>query len=214
MFLQATIVPPRIVLEAIADVVQSADVPLPEPVAPPEPRRSRFSGRSAAVAEPPVEVSGFELIPVYRMNLPIAGFGNVTSGDAINLAAALKEGADRWATPTVRFAGAKVQEFPDRRYVVLMLDGEVDELMAVAREVTQCVQRRGFRFDRRKFLPLMTVAMIGQTTTPGQVTDFLKALDGFQGEPWTVGHFSVMKRSFDTTTMEAMEYQRILLGHH
>jgi hypothetical protein len=41
---------------------------------------------------------------------------------------------------------------------------------------------------------------------------FLNDLEGFQGEPWTVEHISLMKRSFDTGSKDSTEYQRIPLG--
>ena len=218
MFLQATIVPPSAVLEAIAEAVQAAEPPVDTPPPPEPPRRGalgRLSGRAVQVAEPPVElVSEFELIPAFRLHLPIAVFGNVTMGDAIKIAAAMKGEAAQWATPTVRFAGTAVQEFPAHRSVVMTMDGDVDELLSVARAVTQCAQRRGLRFDRRKFLPMLEVATIGESATSARVMRFLNALEGFQGEPWTVDHFSLAKRSFDSASIDEAEFQRILLGPH
>lgn len=217
MFLQAALRPPKSVLDAIHQAVRAAQPPpMGAPPPPPPPRRGalgRLAGRGVQVAEPPVElVPGFRLVPADRLDLLIAGFGNVTMGDAIKVAASLKEEAVYWATPTVHFAGANVQEFSTHRSIVVMLDGEVAELLKVAKAVTQCVQRRGLRFDRRKFLPLIEVATIGATATSSEVMAFLNALEGFQGEPWTVDHVSLMKRSFDTTSMDYLEYQTIWLG--
>ena len=217
MFLQAAFVPPFSTLEAIGHALQAAEPPAAAPESPP-PRRGalgRLSGRAVHVAERPAEVvSVFALFPAGRLGLPIAGFGNVTMGDAIKVAGALQEQAEGWPRPTVHFAGAAVQEFHDRRYVALTMAGEVDELQSVARSVTQCVQRKGFRFDRRKFQPLLAVVTIGENATAAQVMGFLNALEGLRSEPWTVDHVSVQKRSFDATSMESMEYQRIPLGRH
>lgn len=167
------------------------------------------------MVESPAEfVPAFDLIPVGRLGLPIAGFGNVTMGDAIRVTETLKEEATQWAIPTVSFSGVTVHEFPDRRSVALTLEGDVDELQAVARSITQCVQRRGFRFDRRKFHPLLEVATIGDSATSSQVVSFLNNLEGFQGEPWIVDHLSLLKRSFDSGSMDSMEYLRIPFGRH
>lgn len=94
----------------------------------------RLSGRAVRVAEPAVEpASGFELIPADQLNLPLAAFGNLTAGDAAKVAAALRAEAQQWVTPTVCFAGAAVQEFPAHRSLALPLEGEVAELMSLAR---------------------------------------------------------------------------------
>jgi len=218
MFLHAALTPPPLLVEAISLAVLSAEPPATAPPQPPHPRRGAFerlAGRHVQVAESRVEpVAAFELIPAGRLTFPIAGFGNVAMGDAIRVAESLKEEAEQWTTPTVRFAGATVHEFTDRRSVVLTLEGEVAELQDVARAVTQCVQRRGFRFDRRKFQPVLEVAVISETATAGQVLSFLNGLEGFRGDAWTIDHVSLLKRSFDTATMESMEYLRIPLGRH
>lgn len=174
----------------------------------------RLTGRGVQLAEPPEVVSPFDLLPEGKLKLPIAGFGNVTSGDAIKIAAALTAEAVRWGTPTVHFAGATVQEFPTHRSVVLPMEGEAAELLTIARAVTQCVQRRGLRFDRRKFLPLIAVATIGEAATSAQVMTFLHALEGFQGVPWTVDHVSLMRRSFGDEATDSVEYAQVLLGGH
>jgi 2'-5' RNA ligase len=218
MFLHAALIPPPQLLEAISLAVQSAEPPAVAPPQPPRPRRGtlqRLAGRPVQVAESPADpVPAFSLIPAGRLNLPIAGFGNVAMGDAIRVAESLQEDAEQWATPTVHFEGATVHESGARRSVALTLHGEVGELQSVARAVTQCVQRRGFRFDRRKFQPLLEVATIGEKATPSQVMSFLNALEGFHGEPWTIDHVSLLKRSFDTASMDSMEYLRIPLGRH
>jgi 2'-5' RNA ligase len=216
MFLHAAFTPPHVVLEAISQAVQSAVAPLPKPDPPPEPRRSpfgRLGGHSVQTVEPRVATAPARgVIAEGHLNVPIAGFGNVTMRDAMLVVGALKEEGVRWATPTVHFAGATVQEIGSHSCVVMKLDGEVAELQTVARAVTQSVQRLGLRFDRRKFLPLIPVATIGATATSSEVMAFLNALEGFQGEPWTVDHVSLMKRSFDTTSMDYQEYQTIWLG--
>ena len=94
------------------------------------------------------------------MSLPIAGFGNVTAGDAVNLADTLKDAAAEWACPTVQLAGGGALEFPDDRSVWAKLDGDVEALVAVARGVVQSVASRGFFVDRRTFRPWLAVATI------------------------------------------------------
>jgi 2'-5' RNA ligase len=187
MFLQAVIIPPRSVLDAVADAV------------------------AAPVAG---AVSGIVPSTTGHLNIPIATLGNVTVGDAIRVAAALKEAAASWPNPTVSFAGATVHEFPRSRAVVLNMEGEVDELQSIARSATHSLQRRGFRFDRRKFLPVLSVATISDTATGVEVASYLNALEKFRGEAWTVEKVSLAKRSYDRNSAETSEYQPIPVGAH
>lgn len=218
MFLCAALTPPPLVLEAISLAVQSAEPHTIAPRSTSHPRRGAFdrlAGRHLQVVDGPVALeSAFELIPVGRLSIPVAGFGNVAMRDAIRVAEYLKEEAEQWATPTVRFRGATVHEFPDRRSVAMTLDGEVAELQLVARAVTQCVQLRGFRSDQRTFQPLLELATIRESASSSQVVSFLNGLEGFHGDPWTIEHISLVKRSFGTESMDAMEYLRIPIGRH
>lgn len=184
MFLQAVIIPPRGVLESVSDAVAHA---VPEPL------------------------PGLQPATAGHLTLPIAALGNVTMGDAIRVAAALRDAAAEWSGPTVSFAGATVHEFPKHRAVAMTMEGEVDELLAIARSATHCLQRRGFRFDRRKFLPLLSVARILDTATCAQVTAYLDALRGFTSQAWTVDHVALAKRTFDIDA-DFAEYQPIPLG--
>jgi 2'-5' RNA ligase len=189
MFLQAVIIPPRGVLESVMDAVSDA-VPTP------------FPGHQAA---------GLQPATAGHLTLPIAALGSVSMGDAIRVGAALKDAATHWLCPTVSFAGATVHEFPQHRAVAMTMDGEVDELLAIARAATHCLQRRGFHFDRRKFLPLLSVARIMDTATAAQVMVYLDALHGFTSQAWTVDHVSLARRSFDVNA-DFAEYQPIPLG--
>lgn len=216
MFLHAALTPPPQLRELIRLAVLAARSPASVPLRPPHPRRGaleRLAGRRLQVAEPAVRPApALELVPAGRLSIPVASFGNVAMGDAIRVAESLKEEAEHWATPTVHLAGATVHEFPDRRSVVLTLEGEVAELQEVARAVTQCVQRRGFGLDRRVFQPHLEVATIGPTATSGQVMAFLNALERVHADPWTIDHVSLLKRSFDAASIDSMEYLRIPLG--
>jgi 2'-5' RNA ligase len=187
VFLQAVINPPRSVLDAVAEAVADAV---------------------------PASAPGIVPSAAGHLNLPIAALGSVTMGDAIRVTAALKDAASLWPAPTVCFAGATVHEFPKSRAIVLSMEGAVDELLWIARETTHCLQRRGFHFDRRKFVPLLSVATIRDSATGAEVMACLDALAGFRGEAWTVDHVSLVKRTWDTTSPETSEFQPILLGAH
>ena len=159
MLLHAVIVPPPDVLAAVSHVVLSIESVAAPPPPPPPP--SRFLRRRVVAPAVPAPITAdreLDLIPPVAMNLPIAGFGNVTAGDAEKLADTMKDAAAEWACPTVWLGGGGALEFPGDRSVWAKLDGDVEALLAVARGVVQSVASRGFFVDRRKFRPWLAVA--------------------------------------------------------
>jgi 2'-5' RNA ligase len=213
MLLHAVIVPPLIVLEALADVIASVDRPTADAAAPARKGfLARRGSRGAPAADSPnADVHELDLVPIQRMNLPVTGFGNVTSGDARKLTEALNEAAATWTRPTVLFAGGGALEFPDDRSIWAKLDGDIGPLMTVASGVTQSVERLGFFVDRRKFRPSLSVATItGQTTAP-YLERVVAAFDAFRGEAWTVEYVSLVTRSFDEGSPAPKEIARIPL---
>ena len=127
------------------------------------------------------------------MSLPIAGFGNVTSADAIRLADALQTAAAGTPGVTVRIAGGTALEFTDDRNVWARLAGDVDGLRSMAREVTQVVEQHGFFVDRRRFRPMMCVGSVTAATTGPFLETVVAALDEFSGESWVVDQVWLLK---------------------
>jgi len=195
MRLFAAIVPPSDVLRELSAVVGS--VRLEEPV---EQGGRRFlrrnrRGAHAAGRVPVASAASKELArpELDRMYLPITSFGNVTLGDSVKLADALREQAATWSRPEVYFAGAKALEFTGDESVWAVLEGDVDQLRAIGRNVPQVVQRLGFFVDRRVFRPWLSVGTITEHTTAPYLERVVEALDGFHGRSWTVEAVSLMR---------------------
>ena len=216
MLLYAVIVPPRDVLVAIARVVRSVERPsAPEPPTPRRGFRARLGGRGGPAVEPVNAIPDeLELISAEQMNLPITGFGNVTTGDARRLEEAISAEAATWTPPTMWFTGGTAVENPNDRSVWAGLEGDVAALMSVARGVTQSVEPLGFFVDRRKFRPSMAVATVTEHTTTPYLQSILDALDAFRSEPWTVEHVLLTRRSFDQGVPKPEEVARIPLAVH
>jgi hypothetical protein len=153
-----------------------------------------------------------DFVPVTKMSLPIAGFGNVTREDTAKLTDCLRDAAAAWPCPTVHLAGGGALEFADDRSVWARLDGDVEGLLAVARGVVESVASRGFFVDRRTFRPWLAVATITDTTTACHLESVVAALDAFRGAPWTVEWVSITKPSFDLGPGGSMEAHRIPLA--
>jgi RNA 2',3'-cyclic 3'-phosphodiesterase len=210
MLLYAVIVPPREVLVAVARVVRSVERPsAPGPSAPRRGLRARLGGRGAPAVEPAAAAHELELISAEQMNLPITGFGNVTTGDARRLTEVISTAATGWAPPTMCFTGGTALEKPGDRSVWVGLEGDVAALMTIAKGVTQSVEPLGFFVDRRKFRPSMAVGTVTEHTTTEYLQSVLDALDAFRGEPWTVEHVLLTRKSFDAGAAMPEEVARI-----
>jgi RNA 2',3'-cyclic 3'-phosphodiesterase len=197
MRLFAAIVPPRAVLDEVIEVVRSVH----EPATPVTPRRgilSRLgSGGGTHVARPQAptrDTDELDIPPLPQLYLPITHFGNVTLGDSVQLADALRAHVAGWRRPEVHFSGGAALEWPGDESVWAKLDGDLDALTSIGRGVPLVVQRLGFFVDRRKFRPWLSVGTITPETTAPYLESVVAALDGFQGESWTVEGVSLMKR--------------------
>jgi len=212
VLLHTVIYPPRHVLDAVAEVVRSAGAaPVGE-----LPTTRSFLRRGGRQSSGPAVVSTLpeqlRLIAPEDMTLPIAGFGNVTSADAIRLSKALQTAAHNTPGATVRLAGGTALEFPEDRNVWARLEGDVDGLRSMSRDVTKVVEQLGFFVDRRRFRPWLCVASVTATTTPAVLENVVAALDAFSGEPWTVDHVWLMKAFFGSQAAEFEELGRFPLA--
>ena len=206
MRLFAAILPPRDVLEEVMRVVRSVDGPEPTPEEP-KSRWRPFGGRgggATAVAQGSAK-SELTRPEVDTMYIPIYGFGNVTLGDSVKLAKALRLEVGSWRRPEVAFAGGAALEFKGDESVWAKLDGDIDDLRTVGRGVPHVVQRLGFFVDRRQFRPWLSVGTITDDSTAPYLESVVAALDGFRGRTWTVEAVSLMRRPADTTDPEAFE---------
>ena len=213
MRLFAAIVPPRPVLEELAEVARPDRAP-----ADPRPARRgllrRLSARSSAPVAGAASVDDPELDrpTLDQMYLPITSFGNVTTGDAVKLANALRAEAETWQRPEVRFAGGAALEFPGDESVWAKLDGDIDALMTIGRGVPLLVQRLGFFVDRRQFRPWLSVGTITDHTTAPYLQEIVDALDAFEGRTWTVESVVLMKRLLESGSEDFEEVERMPLG--
>ena len=191
MLLHTVIFPPSHVVAAVAEVMRgAAAVPTEE-----SPSRKGFLRRSSrvAVATAPTTSDELQLVAAEAMSLPIAGFGNVTSADAVRLTEAVRVAAADSAGATIRIAGGTALEFDQDRNVWARLEGDLDALKTMTRDVTQVVEQLGFFVDRRRFRPLLHVATVTPTTTAPFLESVVAALDAYSGEPWVVDQVWLMK---------------------
>jgi 2'-5' RNA ligase len=166
-------------------------------------RRPPVSTRPEVQHEPTThELDAPEIDEMY---IPIAGFGNVTLGDSVKLADALRPQVATWARPELVFTGGGALEFQGDLSVWVKMDGDLDGLNAIGRGVPLVVQRMGFFVDRRQFRPWLSVGTITDTTSAPYLERLVAALDAFRSEPFTVDAVSLMKWLPDVDGKRAFE---------
>ena len=213
MLVHGAIIPPRSVLEAVAEVIRS----VPEPTGSEEtPQAKGFFGRAGrhrggAAAPTVTGPTMLEHVPPELMRLPITGFGNLTSRDVERLVASVREAAAGWVVPRVRFSGGAALDFPGDWSVWAKVDGDVEGLMTLTRAVPQSVERLGFFLDRRQFRPMLSVATVTTATTGPFLEAVVAALDAFRGEEWTP-EISLTTEIFLNGRPETSEFERIAIG--
>lgn len=209
MRLFAAIVPPRAVLDEVRTLVEGVRPPSTE--RPKRGLRARLGGRGA---EPAVVAAGELGVPdVASMYLPLTSFGNVTLGDSVSLARALREEALTWERPTVHLEGGTALEFPGDDSVWAKLAGDLDALNVIGRGVPQVVQRLGFFVDRRAFRAWLPVGAVTDATSAPHLQRVVDALDGFRGQSWTIESISLMKRLPEQGKDSFEEMEQIPLAH-
>jgi 2'-5' RNA ligase len=215
MLVHGAIIPPRSVLDAVADVVRSVPEPAQvEAVAPQKGLLGRLGrrrdgaesvdGAGGAVTTAPM----LERVPPDRMVLPITGFGNLTTNDARRLVETLREAAAGWSVPRLRLAGGAALDYPGDWSVWARLEGDLEAVAAIAQGVTQTVERLGYFVDRRQFRPMLSVATVTPATTGPFVQSVVDALEAFRGEEWTA-EVSLTKETFVEGGSRMVEFERI-----
>lgn len=194
MRLFAAIVPPRAVLEEVRAVVEGVGSFAPVAHRSKPGLLARLRGSAGAHLPPlPGVTDELRLPAVETMYIPITGFGNVAERDGVALIKALRSEALTWARPTVHLGGGTALEFPGDQSVWAKTGGETDALHLVGRGVPKIVQRLGFFVDRRAFRGWLSVGTITEATTAPYLERLVAALDGFEGQSWTVGAVTLMK---------------------
>ena len=212
MLLHTVIMPPSHILEPVAEVVRSAALAA-TPAGALAPRRgflrraAERGTRGSDEATSPDASEQLNFLEPAAMSLPIAGFGNVTSADAIRLADALQTAAASTPGATVRITGGTALEFSEDRNVWARLEGDVDGLRSMARGVTQVVEQHGFFVDRRRFRPMLCVGSVTAATTAPFLETVVEALESFSGESWVVDQVWLLKAFYgdQSTAFEVVD---------
>jgi 2'-5' RNA ligase len=147
----------------------------------------------AVVAEAAVPVSELTPTPAATKLTAIAHFGNLTRGDARGLIDTMAAQVAAHAPLELSLGGGAALEWPGDVSAWVKYQGDVDELRALAREVTSAAQSRRIFVDRRMFRPLLALGEITEETTEPSLQRLLDRLDDYQGPTWTLDSLYMMR---------------------
>ena len=178
----AALVPPREILDELWSVVEvSSDGGSAQ--AQPSGRRASRRRKAATddVAGPP---SALDVAPVAHVNLTITKFGNLPLQESNRLVEALTRTALGWSSPRLRLKGYRSLESEDDPSVWVDLEGDLDELHAVAKGVAEVAKRLSLFVDRRLFHPRVRLGSVRPGATEAELETVLARLDTFETNAW------------------------------
>ncbi|TGN62921.1 hypothetical protein EXE59_02390 [Nocardioides eburneiflavus] len=211
MQLYAVIIPPP---EVVRGALEAAGGLCPPAPAAPEEPRPGLLGRLLARRQPePPPAPVVAVLPAApeAVFVRLAKFGNVTADDAEGLAAALDAVAGTWPAPVLRVSRVRVAEAHPFD-VTAQLDGDVDALRDIYRNVNEVARLQRFFLDRRSFrseLPLGSLDLEDGASLP----DGLAGRElPHQGARWSPSHVTLLRTSF-TAGKSFAEVARVELAH-
>jgi 2'-5' RNA ligase len=187
--LHAVIIPPPGVVEDAAEAARelvAAQLPKAD-----EGRPGLLARLRRRPADPAPTVS-IALADPGALFVRLAKFGNVTSSDATNLADDLRGVAATWAAPRLHVSRVTVGQGRPIE-VAALLEGDVDALTAIFRNLNDAAKRQGFFLDRRNF---RSELRLGEVEVPdgAVVPDALEgAAADVHGPEWQPTHISFLR---------------------
>lgn len=195
MQLHAVVAAPEDVVRATALEVAPALVAATIPDAPEQTGGGLLSRWRRRPVEQPGPVASFVAASPESVFVKIAKFGNVTADVAADLRSDLEAAAAEWRAPVLRVSKVVVAEAAPYD-VTAELEGDVDALRDIYRNVIEVAALHRFYLDRRNFRPEV---VLGRLDVPdGEVLpDGVAGLEvPHVGPWWTAPHLTLLRASF------------------
>jgi hypothetical protein len=209
MQLHAVVVPPPGTAQA---TLEAARALAPSPPGPGDEPRPGFLGRLRGRREPePVEGPTVTLAeaPPEAVRVRLAKFGNVTATDAAGLVEALGAVAGTWRVPVLYVTALAVGEAHPFE-VTARLEGDVDDLRDIHRNVNEVAHSQRFFLDRRNFRSELTLGSI--RAEDGAPPPLAGAEVPCRGAYWSPSHLTLLRSSFAAGETTFTEFARIDLA--
>lgn len=211
MQLHAVIVPPPDVVDSALRAARDLVPPAPPVVEVPRPGFvDRLRGRRPAEPEAPPVITWVPAAPD-AVFVRLAKFGNVTADDAEGLATALEAVAATWPAPVVHVTRLRVAEAHPFD-VTAELEGDVDALRDIFRNVNEVARLQRFFLDRRSFRSELVLGSI-ELEDGAPVDSVAGAEVPHRGVRWSPSHVTLLRTSFTAEGTTFSEVAQIELEH-
>lgn len=211
MQLYAVVVPPPgVVQDALTAAGDLFPPPPPPPDAPKPGLLDRLRGRRPAEPEA-VPVARLSALAPDAVFVHLAKLGNVTADDAAGLAEALAAEAAAWRAPELHVSRVLVAEAAPYD-VRAQLEGDVEALRDIYRNVNEVARVQRFFLDRRSFrseLTLGSAEVEGDAPVPESIAGS-EVLH--RGPRWSPSHVTLLRTSFSNQATAFVEVARIGLA--
>lgn len=128
--------------------------------------------------------------PPERLDVQIAGLGNVVDGDARRLAEAIVRDVRLMEPPVVRCTGIRLL---DSGEVVTDLTGDVETLRSTVRAIGKAAERVNLYVDRRAFRASIVVATVEAQRPGSRVAAAVAGASGWEGSEWSAEEVALLK---------------------
>lgn len=152
---------------------------------------------------------GVTTTPPERLDIPVAGFGNLVDKDARRLVRELRAQLAELSPPVVRFSGVCAD---DGGEVSVGLAGDLERLTELARIVPKAAQSVRIFVDRRRFQPALVVGSVSQQAPGSRVDTVLGSLRGWASADWAVSGVTVIRTRWERGDAIGEEYDFVPLG--
>ena len=211
MQLHAVLVPPPDVVEDALEAARGLVPSTPDVADEPRPGLvGRLLGRRQPAA-PAAPVVTTALAAPEAVFVRLAKFGNVTASDAAGLARALEAAAGTWRVPEVHVSRLAVADAPPLD-VTAQLDGDVDALREIFRNVNEVARLERFFLDRRNFRSELALGAVEVADGAPLPEDVVGAELAHPGRRWSPTHVTLLRTSFTDSGTTFSEVARVQLA--
>jgi hypothetical protein len=139
---------------------------------------------ATALAADLLQTDQVEWLPPALWRLHVLGFGNVTRGDAVKVVDVIRDKVGEFAPPTLHVRGVQPLIFDGDDSVWAMLDGDLDDLSAVAKSMSRWVHPLGFAPDRRVYRSAVRLGRVTGETSLDYLEDLVGRVGEHRGPAW------------------------------
>lgn len=208
MQLHAVLVPPP---DVVDDALEAARAMLAPPPDAGDTSRRGFLDRFRGRRQTDVPVVALALARPEAVFVRLAKFGNVAATDAAVLARAIEALSHTWPAPLLRVSAMSVAEEPPLD-VTAQLDGELDALRDIFRNVNEVAQSQRFFLDRRSYRNELVLGSVG-VPDDGPVPDAVAGAEWPHAGPrWSPSHVTLLRTAFVDGGSTYAEVARIPLA--